>query len=215
MAGANLLRELIRRRVRELRADRSWRLEDVASRAEEQGLSWNWDTVAAIERGTRALSNEELLLLPRIFDVQFEVLFKGEDRIALSGAVNISAETMRRTLVGKAEDPQTHTIYMASIGPPEDQFGLPTITQPWSLTEQRAAARLGVSPEELTKAAIRLWEHPLSRERDRRVQERAKEGSSPQTLRALRGHITRELTNELRKSIDEKKAQRRKKGGKK
>jgi hypothetical protein len=218
MTQASALREFIQRRMRELRGDRSWRLEDVALRAQEAGLPWKWDTVAAIERGTRVLYIEELLLVPRIFDVGFEDLFQAEERIFLSASVTVSTEVLRHTLVGKAEDPLTHTIEMTSVDPPENQVGLPTIIQWWGLTEQRAAERLGVTREDLTQAAARLWGSPLSAERDRRIQQRIKEDMSPETLRALRGHITRELTielhKELHKSIGEKKARRRRKGGK-
>jgi hypothetical protein len=215
MAGANPLRELIRRRLRELRADRGWRLEDVALKAQEAGLPWKWDTVAALERGTRVLYFEEVLLIPRIFDVDLEDLFQGEERVFLSAAATVSTEVLRRTLVGKVEDPLTQTIEAASIAPPEDQVGIPTITQWWGLTEQRAAERLGVTREDLTQAAARLWGSPLSAERDRRIQQRIKEGVPPETLRALRGHITRELTNELRKSIKEKESPRKRRGRKK
>jgi transcriptional regulator with XRE-family HTH domain len=73
--------------------------------------------------------------------------------------------------------------------------------------ERKAARRLGLDdPVELALAAIALWGHSLTEERDRRLEplvpDIAKLGGSnlsagARTLQATRGHITRRLLDEL------------------
>jgi hypothetical protein len=61
-----------------------------------------------------------------------------------------------------------------------------------------AARRLKVSAVEVSKAARKLWGHSLSAERDRRVSEKTPEISSRRTRQALRGHVSRALTAEIK-----------------
>jgi transcriptional regulator with XRE-family HTH domain len=62
--------------------------------------------------------------------------------------------------------------------------------------ERKAAGRLGVAGITVAMAAWGSWERSFSEERDHRVA--AVSGTSPRTLQALRGHITRILLTELR-----------------
>jgi hypothetical protein len=66
--------------------------------------------------------------------------------------------------------------------------------------EQNAARKLELDdPLEVAVAAIALWDHSLTWERDERVAaaEVCNPGSSARTLQALRGHVTRQLLAEL------------------
>jgi hypothetical protein len=63
--------------------------------------------------------------------------------------------------------------------------------------EQKAAHKLEVSPLAVSIAAHKLWKHSLTEERDRRIAEEASAASSPRTLQALRGHVTRTLLIEI------------------
>ncbi len=67
------------------------------------------------------------------------------------------------------------------------------------LVERRAAERLGVSSFEVALAARRLWKRSMTEERDRRIT--ASEGASRASVRALAGHVTRQLTEELRRVL--------------
>lgn len=66
-----------------------------------------------------------------------------------------------------------------------------------NLAEQKAEAKLGVDALYVSVAAFGLWGRSLTDERDRRLIERAKASISPRSRQALRGHITRELLQEL------------------
>lgn len=63
----------------------------------------------------------------------------------------------------------------------------------WSLTDERAARKLGIGPKTFTGQCIRVWGHLLSVE----VEARSDPGDSPQK----RGRVTRVLLDELRRSI--------------
>jgi transcriptional regulator with XRE-family HTH domain len=62
--------------------------------------------------------------------------------------------------------------------------------------ECKAAGRLGVAGITVAMAARGSWGRSFSEERDQRVA--AESGTSPRTLQALRGHVTRILLTELR-----------------
>jgi hypothetical protein len=62
--------------------------------------------------------------------------------------------------------------------------------------ERHAARKLGVSPERLNVVAMRRWGRTLAEERDHRLSDQTRD-SSPRSRQALRGHITRDLMNEL------------------
>ena len=85
----------------------------------------------------------------------------------------------------------------------------------------KAAKALRVSPLEIGVASFRLWSKPLTAERDARVTQAMGETSPPPArLKALRGHVTRELRAILRVTLQQstphKKTEKRstKKGGK-
>jgi transcriptional regulator with XRE-family HTH domain len=64
--------------------------------------------------------------------------------------------------------------------------------------EMKAARKLHLDDAvEVAFAALRLWGRSLTEERDARVSAMAPPDASPRTLQALRGHITRQLLEEL------------------
>lgn len=74
--------------------------------------------------------------------------------------------------------------------------------------ETKAAERLGVEPVDVAAAALTRWGRSLTEHRDDRVQAVALDRGTvfdPQgeTLRALRGHVTRDLLDELREELAE------------
>jgi hypothetical protein len=64
--------------------------------------------------------------------------------------------------------------------------------------EQKAARRLRTFPLAVAAAARKRWGRSLTEERDRRVSEHAPADATPRTLQALRGHVSRDLLDELR-----------------
>jgi len=66
-------------------------------------------------------------------------------------------------------------------------------------TETKVAATLGVTPTMLALIARQRWGRTLTAERDRRLTAQGRGGDAdPRTVQALRGHVTRELLDELR-----------------
>ena len=70
--------------------------------------------------------------------------------------------------------------------------------------EQKAAKRLGVTADDIMAGALYLWGRTLSAERDARAEKQATDDASPRRLQAIRGHVTRDLLNELRPVLETK-----------
>lgn len=162
-------------RIRELREEAGLRQDDIAKAAKIFGLGWARSSVAQLERGTRDLAAYELLLLPHVLAeaLGWEPGWDyAEELAALYRGVKIAR---RRRQAEKADDQ------------PDE-------------AEAKAARRLGdpVGPLQVVVWGRDLWGRRLSAERDRRVAQRADEDTTPRRLQALRGHVTRELIEELR-----------------
>ncbi len=74
--------------------------------------------------------------------------------------------------------------------------------------EQKAARKFGLPVEDLCLIAYELWHWSLTRERDFRIRAVKPKPSSARSLQALRGHITRDLYDELAEPIAEYKLER-------
>lgn len=70
--------------------------------------------------------------------------------------------------------------------------------------EDKAARRLGVPVEVLREASEQLWHRRLTDEREARLEARLTETgeATPRSLQAVRGHVTRELLDELRHTLE-------------
>lgn len=66
-----------------------------------------------------------------------------------------------------------------------------------SLAESKAAAKLKTDAKYVSVAAFGLWGRSLTEERDRRLADRSDVDISARSRQAARGHITRELLQEL------------------
>ena len=67
--------------------------------------------------------------------------------------------------------------------------------------ERKAAARLEVDLRSLAVLSVGLWGRSLTQEREARVQERTPPSAGSQSIRTMKGHVTRELLAELEKAI--------------
>jgi hypothetical protein len=67
--------------------------------------------------------------------------------------------------------------------------------------ERKAARKFGVEADEIVVAAVSLWGHNLSTERDRRALQEVGPGDDARRVQAIRGHITRELLNEIESQL--------------
>jgi transcriptional regulator with XRE-family HTH domain len=73
------------------------------------------------------------------------------------------------------------------------KFDLARMRQASGLTEDRLAARLGITRDELAALSLRLWRKPFSQERDRLA--------GPGANKQKRGQVSRALRAELEKAL--------------
>lgn len=76
-----------------------------------------------------------------------------------------------------------------------EKFDLHRMRQASGLTEDRLAARLGISRDELAALSLRLWRKPFSQERDRLAGPDANKQKRGQVSRALRAELEKALAN--------------------
>ncbi len=198
--------------------------------ARRHGLAWARSRVAQLERGEKALPAEELALLPSILTeacrrpIGLSALIDPDAVVSLSSSVVVDGRTFAATLAGTAPEfpfsmqtsPSTDLRIGDQIGPGVVEalpapyvkvgphwmqgFSVQQLVQNTGETEVLVARRLGVPLVEVAVASARLWQHSFSSERDRRVT--AIPDVSPHRLSALRGRVTRKLTEEIRAEIN-------------
>ncbi|WP_018639517.1 hypothetical protein [Parafrankia elaeagni] len=173
------LRTVIGEGVRRVRTARKGvRQEDVAKAARSYGLSWDYSRVAALERGEKAISAEELALLPDILSIACVRLVKlpdlidpdvwvqvgdrvmpGSDLIKIyagQGALRAQAaqtnrdDWVRRNVeVTRAWDDRDRLMRLGAIADNSDHFDLHALV---------ASATVGLTEE---RTARRIGERPL------------------------------------------------------
>lgn len=217
-------RDLIAENLRHLRQERDLRQDALAATARAHGLAWTQQTVAAIEAGRRAVSLGELLLLQSLLELPLgellpELLMTDEAEVEVEGVV-LSANELGALAAGQAilpagmllrvlwpeefgGDRQASAAYKRLLGRRFERYGVseneaPQVTMAeHGDAERKAARRLQVEALDIALASWSLWGHSLTEERDRRMQEQDSQGEE----RARRGHVTRQLLDELRQRI--------------
>jgi transcriptional regulator with XRE-family HTH domain len=176
------LSKYLGRQLRRLREERGIRQEDIAGQFHELGLKWDRTTVASFETGRRALRLEEVLLCCAAYDVSLaEVLQSEPETWVQVGSRRISAYLVAKIV--SSQSPVTLPLEVAAHAHPA----------PPTEAERRAAKQLGTGVPALIVASEDLWGRRLDSERDRRTAENSSGGD----VRALRGHVTRQLIEEL------------------
>ncbi|QDQ13129.1 helix-turn-helix domain-containing protein [Streptomyces spectabilis] len=223
LASAPTFGEAIGRQLQRVREGAGRTAEDVARTAQQLGLSWHRPTVGQIERGRRALSAVELVMLPLIYGRPLgELLPTGT--VWLTPEVGVYEREVRRVLGG---DHNPSSLVLRAPGGwhvkgVSDQTGEEVARQmaqalaymeansPWPLgarmtyvqdkpddAETKAAKRLGSTPHYVAYAARETWGHGLAAEREARLRERGELPEEKRALQSARGHITRALVAEL------------------
>lgn len=217
MTKATPLREALRNRLREIRLELGLTQEEFARWVSHQGLTWNRHTVKNIEEGTRDISLSEFFPLVYLLPVQFEELFPEDMVLELDGGRHVRGGAELRALLEPQQDatvtPKTVRLGVAA----EEDRALPITpvlgSEEPTLADGKAAQALQTSVALVRGASQRLWGRDLASERDHRVQAKLESREvSARSLQALRGHVTRELLNELKPHIKPKR--RTKKGSK-
>jgi transcriptional regulator with XRE-family HTH domain len=215
MADEPALAPAIGRQLARLRTEAGRRQDEVAVIARSFGLGgWSRSVVAALENGRRNLSAEELILLPRVVSILVGRRCSLSDILPPEQPVRVSTvKTVDRTTVlgwlngrgGEDPDPSGYDPLLANVGALNNVLHGTDIkiedfwTSEAHVSVKRAADRLrphlGDIPAIVVAAAAhRLWGHSLDEERDARLGADAS---------GRRGHITRQLDQELREFLGE------------
>lgn len=217
---------MLGRRVRELREQAAIRQEDLADQARALDLPWNRSRIAALERGEKPISVEDLVLIVALLSaaldrpVDVAELFDADESVRLSKRAEIPARALAEVLRG--EETGNRVIL---TGAPEGGFDMeafeanrsrigalaqltgtsPSLGELRGLThsmgeaDERARRTLGEVIGVYAVMCHALWGHSLSAQRDARlVFEAAHLPAGSAVLAARRGHVTRELLAELR-----------------
>ena len=111
--------QVVGSRLRELRLELGLQQDQVARAARQVGLDWTQSTVAAIERGDRALELGEFLLLPSVIGFaggwtsgwpKLAEFFPASGRVALSMETTADVDVLRAELAGQLDEDSRHPL---------------------------------------------------------------------------------------------------------
>ncbi|MFF3872916.1 helix-turn-helix domain-containing protein [Streptomyces sp. NPDC001978] len=178
---------------------------DAAAVLVRTGLAWRRTHLSDLESGRReTVDLGTLVVLGQALDVRLQDFFAGDGDVLLtpraeypdSGAMATRAQLRDWLSGGEAG--------LTVMGSQNVRAALEHFS--WQGREipieadLAFAERMGVTVQEVVKAAERIWRGSLTEERDRRV---AALGDLPiQERQAKQGHITRQLTSILAKQMD-------------
>lgn len=172
--------------VRRVRLETNRTQDAIATRCRQYGLPWTQSSISEIEAGQRPLEYGELLVLAIVgLGIPPAELLAGDDGpVLVAGSLRLDLAQVRDIAVTRRK---------ASVSGDFDAD--PQVER--SLTQQeaerKAARRLGVAPEAVVAAAVRLWGQSLTAERDARL--------GPDANHAAKGHITRQLVSQIEAEI--------------
>ncbi len=197
---------VIGRNVRRVRLERGASQDDLAQALRDAGWGAATDQVLmSVEKGNRSLRFHEVLLLADVLNVPVAALLEVPDGwVRLGSRVPESGRDLVRRLTEKphkygerssawSDLEQARRDAQFSAGA-RHSFGDESKRE----AERHAANRLGLAPDEIVRRSYDLWGRTLSDERDGRYGARAPTDASSRQRATLRGHITRELLDELR-----------------
>ncbi len=197
--------------------------DEVASIARRAGLGWSPVTVTQLESGQKSLSATELLLLPVILRRPLEELIEVEDGLIQAtksshiphwylaqffrkpGTLIISEELfsedapgldVTEVLVEPDIDPSVRRV-LKKAGLDEGLLAYVMVdASRKGEAERKAARQLSLRPVEVAAFALRAFGRSLTQERNRRAAK-----MRGRDRRAVKGHVTRSLLEELRTTI--------------
>jgi len=182
------LTELIGLNLREWRMRELLTQDELAALGRNRGLEWSRSVVASIENGNRPLLVDELVALTLIGGPTPADLLSGSKSARIQVAeVTCALSVIREVIVGQYEGKIKYRTLRTLLVEESAQLE----------AEQKAARKLGVTPEVIAAAALELWSNSFTSERNDRVQKQTNIGASPRTLQALRGHVARKMLDEI------------------
>ncbi|MEU4801318.1 helix-turn-helix transcriptional regulator [Actinosynnema sp. NPDC023587] len=168
-----------------------------------RGTPLSRSKIAAIEAGERPnLSFADVLAIAHAFNVELAELFAGDDDVTLSNRLTLPSTRIRDLITGAPGvdggtrwglEWRRELLDLTHVDPEIDQE-LQT-----SEADRALALRLRIPPETVIAVAVELWGRTLSEERDLRVEGLG--GLDGAERGAHRGHITRELSQEIQSEL--------------
>lgn len=212
------LRQGIGRRVREIRTAHGRSQEHLADAARRVGLAWDRSRIAGLERGGKALSADELVRLPLLLalagcgsPVLADLLPDSAGWLDLDSRTRVQATLARAVLSGVAHPPGVLVVDGATpLGFTLPGFGVPAAggsahggsgadVESRREVERAAAARIGVTPEDVVRVSHMVWGHGLTEERDKRAKAAGRERArvTPAMDQALIEALRQEQADEV------------------
>jgi transcriptional regulator with XRE-family HTH domain len=176
-----------------------------------RGMPLSRSKIAAIEAGERPnLAFADVLMLANTFNVELAELFEGDGEVALTEYVTLPRSMIRDGIRGisvlggsdgwDTENRRNELLGLARMRSDGDAV---KAASPLATEADRALAhRLNVPARAVAETAIELWGRTLTDERDFRVAELGDMDVGER--QAHRGHITRELSQQIQAELDER-----------
>jgi len=205
MSASVSLRQGVGRAIRAARLHEGRTADEFAAAARLLGLRWQRATVSMIEAGRRALTAEELLMLPVLFAGRVSLADLLADRMSLTREVEVTPEGFAEILRGESPTVGRGFVLPSTV---ITTFGYTLASTPgWgrgsgvSEADYRAARRLRVEPEHVAFIARRMFGRGFTEERDARSRADVGESAGPEALRAARRRASIQLVAEMRPAV--------------
>jgi transcriptional regulator with XRE-family HTH domain len=197
VAGQNLRR--LRTREHLTQADVTRRIFDMT------GERWTPDQVSILENGKRGtITLEDLLVLAHafgvplaeFFDSGFVVVGEGDEDlakrfVARAGKFVVTLEGVRQALSGDR--------MRSAFGSPDTSTAVLEWLESQVEADKAVADRLGVDLQAVVDAAVKMWGHTLTEERDAQLGDTS--GIPPRSVQGKRGAMTRVLTARIEAAL--------------
>lgn len=187
-----------------LRKEKGWSQDDLVSRGWQVGLPWSRSTIAALEGGKRGVELGEVVLLALILNSSVAELLAGDDLTLVGDGTGMWLDDVRDVLTSDHQTaqesfPDIHS--RVSKAKAVDMHDLVMLSANGE-AEQKAARKLGVTPQTIAQAAYDIWGRSLTDERNLRVEQIDwVDETATRQVQAYRGHVTRELLDEIESLI--------------
>ena len=215
MVQSRSLEEVIGQRVRELREERGQTQDEVATALRRFGFeNVTRRTIAKLEAGERGpFTFRDIYALAGFFRLRPAELVSARGLIRIAEGAEVPAPALRAALGGSVPDVRglgAERWPLARFKGLRLRQAVEAAGHTRGEAETKAAARLKVEPIDVAVAAARRYGRSLTEERDARLAGRVKDTEADrETLRAHRGHVTRELLDEMRKELAKTKSTRK------
>lgn len=187
VVGANLA---------QLRTARGQTQQEAALFLRSEALNWTAANIASIESGRRETVDVVVLsLLAVAYNVPLSRLFEGDGEMRLGHETTVLLRTYRRWLDDGGPGNQRLILTQTGFAARKAIEAMPDDGKFLFQADAELAARLDLTPQDVYRAAERLWGRTLHEERDRRIADLGE--MTPTQRRTRRGHITRQLAKEL------------------